>query len=56
MHDQFLPYPIEANRDRFAKTKNNLHVTFAKPREYEITVLFSMLRQISFTKIYFYCK
>lgn len=21
MHDQFLPYPIEANRDRFAKTK-----------------------------------
>lgn len=22
MHDQFLPNPIEANRDRFAKTKN----------------------------------
>lgn len=59
MHDQFLPFPIEANRDRFAKTKkisNYLHVTFAKPREYEITVLFSILRQISFTKIYFYCK
>lgn len=27
MHDQFLPYPIEANRDRFAKTKK-IQITY----------------------------
>lgn len=60
MHNNFVPDILEANRNRFAKTRKfqiTVHVTFAKSREYEITILFSIFKaNISFTKVYLYCK
>lgn len=47
MHNNFVPDILEANRNRFAKTRKfqiTVHVTFAKSREYEITILFSIFK------------
>lgn len=47
MHNNFVPDLIEANRNRFAKTRKfqiTVHVTFAKSREYEIKILFSIFK------------
>lgn len=60
MHNNFVPDILEANRNRFAKTRKfqiTVHVTFTKSREYEITILFSIFKaNISFTKMYLYHK
>lgn len=47
MHNNFVPDLIEANRNGFAKTRKfqiTVHVTFAKSREYEIKILFSIFK------------